>query len=217
MGKKTKKIEPLSMYEETLIWMSYRYAIGRHTIASNCHCHDIAENAYERLKLTPNRMEFMSKDICNEIAQMLHMSFFSIDGYSINTTGVYPLDLFYEYVNSKEIRDYNDLNKNVKSVTYKNGVYEEKAYSENDFKRYLSYMDFEDLEDWQILAKLLDKKCHKNCKLIDGSICEYIEIYKRSFGNLPIKYEMRKVPVECLAVGRFNAFIPEENIAEDNI
>ena len=74
-----------------------------------------------------------------------------------------------------------------------------------------------DLEDWQILAKLLDKKCHKNCKLIDGSICEYIEVYKRSFGNLPIKYEKRKVPVECLAMGRFNSFIPEENISEDNI
>ena len=153
------------MYEETLIWMSYRYAIGRHTIASNSHCHDIAENAYERLKLTPHRMEFMAKDICNEIAQMLHISFFSIDGYSLNTTGVYPLDLFYEYVNSKEISDYNDLNRNVKSVTYKNGTYEEKEYSEkfaSEFK--ICLCTIAEKSENLFWDKLEENKCNNgNC------------------------------------------------------
>ena len=63
--KKTESVKMLSQYEEDCVWMSYRYCIGRHTIASQCHAGNIAWNAYGRL--TPERMQFMSEDINNEI------------------------------------------------------------------------------------------------------------------------------------------------------
>ena len=49
--KKVKKEEPkeMSMYEEDLIWMSYRYCIGRHTIAASMHAGEIAKHEYFRL------------------------------------------------------------------------------------------------------------------------------------------------------------------------
>ena len=56
-----KKVNYLSTYEEDCIWMSYRYCIGRHTIASHCHASDIANNAYGRM--SKERTQFMSKDI----------------------------------------------------------------------------------------------------------------------------------------------------------
>lgn len=41
---KKKQQQMLSEYEIDNIWMSYRYCIPRHTIASHCHAGDIANN-----------------------------------------------------------------------------------------------------------------------------------------------------------------------------
>ena len=43
--KKTENVKMMTQYEEDCVWMSYRYCIGRHTIASHCHAGDIAKNA----------------------------------------------------------------------------------------------------------------------------------------------------------------------------
>lgn len=54
----------MSDFKETCIWMSYRYAIGRSSIASNMHALDIARN----MDWVPkNRWEFTGKDILREI------------------------------------------------------------------------------------------------------------------------------------------------------
>ena len=66
-----KKEQMLSEYEIDNIWMSYRYCIGRHTIAAHCHAGDIANNAYGRM--TKERMQFMAKDINQEIYDCLHV------------------------------------------------------------------------------------------------------------------------------------------------
>jgi hypothetical protein len=50
---------------EDYIWMSYRYCIGRHTIASHCHATQIAQDAYG--KLSKERSQFNSEDINREI------------------------------------------------------------------------------------------------------------------------------------------------------
>lgn len=52
------------LYYEALIWMSYRYCIGRKTIASHSHAGDIAQNIS---CLSPNRQKFMAHDIRREI------------------------------------------------------------------------------------------------------------------------------------------------------
>ena len=104
MGElKKKRIKKLSDYEETLIWMSYRYAIGRHTIASCTHAGDIGQNSYDRLLLTPSRMQFMSKDINEEIERCLSFGpcTFRIDRYSgVNIEDISPLNIFYQFINS---------------------------------------------------------------------------------------------------------------------
>ena len=72
MGRIKKEIlEPLKDYEEDGIWMSYRYCIGRHTIASHMRAGDILKHYYKRLKLTPERCKFMAKDINKSIEDCL--------------------------------------------------------------------------------------------------------------------------------------------------
>ena len=204
---KKKRIKKLSMYEETLIWMSYRYAIGRHTIASHSHAGDIAQNSYERLLLNPTRMQFMSKDINSEISSKLSWSSFNfrIDQYyGENKFGHHPLDLFYEFINSLNITDIQELGKYKDIHCYIDNITGEVTYNssiEDDGKNhYVSFMDYEDYECWQTLAKVFDLKHHKFCKCsYDGkeSIIEYVDIYRREMrdDNI-IKYEKIKMPID---------------------
>lgn len=67
---------PVSSYEEDLIWMSYRYCIGRHTIAACSHAHDIAKNHYRRL--SDSQAEMMARDIRNEIKQSLQIGSYNV-------------------------------------------------------------------------------------------------------------------------------------------
>jgi len=55
----------MSDYELDAMWMSYRYCIGRHTIAAHMHAHDIWENCKGRM--TPERQRFTAFDINREI------------------------------------------------------------------------------------------------------------------------------------------------------
>ena len=50
-NQKTNKVsfQPLSEYEYDAMWMSYRYAIGRHTIASAMHAGRLVQTMYHRL------------------------------------------------------------------------------------------------------------------------------------------------------------------------
>ena len=53
--KSNKSKKGLSTFEEDCIWMSYRYCIGRSTIAAHMHAGGIANFVYD--KLTPERLE----------------------------------------------------------------------------------------------------------------------------------------------------------------
>jgi hypothetical protein len=58
------------MFFEDLLWMSYRYCIGRKTIAASAHAGNIAKNAYN--VLSEDRKQFMAHDIRREINAVLH-------------------------------------------------------------------------------------------------------------------------------------------------
>ena len=89
---KGAKLESLKDYEEDGIWMSYRYCIGRKTIASHMRAGDILKHYYERLKLTPDRCQFMSKDINKSIEDCLRWGQLNVYmNYSQYDT-VYPLE-----------------------------------------------------------------------------------------------------------------------------
>jgi len=59
----------LSDYEEDSMWMSYRYCIGRHTIASHMRAADIWKNC--RNRMSKERQLFNAYDMNREIEQQL--------------------------------------------------------------------------------------------------------------------------------------------------
>lgn len=213
------KKKNLSSYEEDCIWMSYRYCIGRHTIAAHCHAGDIANNAYGRM--TKERMQFMSKDINREIYDVLHMhDWFNID-YVWNLQNFRPLDIFYQCLNDIGFKTYDDIKK-IKSIDcyftkeneLKTDVY---YYNDKDKFNFKSFMDVEDLGVWQRLANLFDVDNHKWCKLIDDSIIEYYEFWTIKHTEEGLVFEKVKTPIENYHNFSVLKYIPEENIKEDNI
>ena len=227
---KKKRIKKLSDYEETLIWMSYRYAIGRHTIASCTHAGDIAENSYERLLLTPNKMQFMSKDINEEILRCLEWQpyHFTVDRSTFETHEISPLNLFYEFINSIEITDFNELNKyeSITAVKRNNKIEFDIVLKDNEETCYISSMDIDDLSPWQKLASLFNLKNHKYCKTLfnnEEKIIEYVDTWVRTVNNegyitKVINYVKRKMPIDSYIQNSARLkYINEDYIIEDNI
>lgn len=180
--KKTEKVKMLSQYEEDCVWMSYRYCIGRHTIAAHCQAENIAQNAYGRM--TKERMQFMSEDINNEIYLQLHYGNFVDMGWygNIPKTHFKPLDVLYSILNKESI-DTAEKMREIKSIRIKWNMnkqdfdYSIYYFNENDKDRDLgrSLWDITDLEVWQQLANLFDVNGHKFCKLLGGANCEYYD------------------------------------------
>lgn len=219
--KKENKTLPFS---EDYLYMSYRYCIGRHTIAAHCHAGQIAQDAYG--KLSPDRTQFCSADICQEIHDNLHWrDFIDMDWHAnIPKTRFKPLDVVYSIFDKESIDSYEKVRKiktiqitwNREKSDFDYSIY---YYNDNDVRKDLgrSFHDIEDLEVWQQLANLFDLKSHKWCKLTDGSICEYYECWKnyRTMDGL-LKFKKYKIPVDRLNLSVLT-YIPEENIKEDNV
>lgn len=218
--KKTEKVKMLSQYEEDCVWMSYRYCIGRHTIAAHSHAEDIAQNAYGRM--TKERMQFMSEDINNEIHSQLHYGNFVDMGWygNIPKTHFKPLDMLYSILNKESI-DTAEKMREIKSIRIKWNMnkqdfdYSIYYFNENDKDRDLgrSLWDITDLEVWQQLANLFDVNGHKFCKLLGGANCEYYECWHAINNQGEITYEKRKHSLNS----PFNWSINEDCIIEDNI
>lgn len=221
--KKTENVKMLTQYEEDCVFMSYRYCIGRHTIASHCHAEDIARNAYGRM--TSERTQFMSEDINNEIHSQLHYGNFVDMGWygNIPKTHFKPLDVLYSILNKESI---NSLEKfrQIKSIAIdwnreKNDFdYSIYYFNENDKNKDLgrSLWDITDLEVWQQLANLFDLNSHKLAKVkVDGEekiVC-YYECWHAINNQSIITYEKRKHSIDS----PFNWSINEECIVEDDI
>ncbi|MBQ5839791.1 MAG: hypothetical protein IIW42_07180 [Bacteroidaceae bacterium] len=216
--KKGNKYMPidneLSRYEEDCIWMSYRYCIGRHTIAAHMHAGEIAAHAYGRM--SDERTQFMSYDINREIAHILNVhNWFEFDNeWSIPKSEYRPLDLLYRCLDDANIRSDEELRR-IKNITaiYNQGewVFDIHYYTHGDNVRSIS--DIHDLEVWQQLANLFDLDSHKMCRLIDDTFCEYYECWKMKRGE----YNKYRIPVD--ARGNFSVltYLPDESIAEANV
>lgn len=204
--------------------MSYRYCIGRHTIAAHYHATTIAQDVYG--KLSDERMQFNSEDICSCIYDNLHFKNFIDFGWygNIPKDKFKPLDIVYS-IFDKEGIDCDEKVKSIKSISidwnqdkcdFDYSIY---YFNENDKNKDYgrSFSDFHDLEIWQKLANLFDKRIHKYCRLTDGTICEYYECWCRGYtSDRKYKYKKYKCPVDKLRIDTL-IFIPEENIKEDNV
>lgn len=219
-SKTDKKVEvqPLSDYEESLIYMAYRYAIGRHTIHSHSLAGDIMSHEYERFKLSPNRMYFTSKDINRSIEDCLRWGSPSVyfDGNQ-GQENFFPLECTYKAINLEKEKYPNfDITKIKKINIVLNRLGEFLDYSMTYYKEdekipYYSDMNFRDLEIWNNVAKVFDMSTHKWCRLIDDSVVEYVEIIGHDKETL--KSPVNKYIHNTVAI----SYIPEENIKEDNI
>lgn len=221
--KKTKKVEMLTQYEIDCVWMSYRYCIGRHSIVSHCHAEDIAKNAYGRM--TPERTQFMSDGINNEIHSQLHFDKFVDMGWywNIPKTHFKPLDVLYSILNDESVNSVEKF-RQIKSIVVdwnreKNDFdYSIYYFNENDNNKDLSrsLWDIQDLEVWQQLANLFDLNGHKLARVeVDGEekiVC-YYECWHAINIQGTITYKKRKHAIDS----PFNWYINEECIIEDNI
>lgn len=216
---KKKESNMLSTYEEDCIWMSYRYCIKRHTIVAYCHASNIAKNAYGRM--SKERTQFMSKDINQEIYNVLHVhDWFSIDN-AWSLKEYRPLDIFYQCLNNIGIKTFDDIKKirNIECWYDKNGVLKTDVYYYNDKDKfnYRSFYDIKDLEVWQRLANLFDLKNHKWCECAGGKIVEYYEYFTSYQTDDGIVFEKIKCPIESYHNFSVTTRINEQFIVEDNI
>jgi len=154
-----KKKEKCSLFEEMLMWTSYRYCIGRHTYATTMAA-DMAQHYYDRL--TDERMEFTAMDIRKEILDSLQCLPFNFRIHRIyNEDPLNPIDALLTFIQNEEIdsiekfAEYANLEYNSHKGTY---VFEKKIPTINSF---FSATDIDDLIHWENLAACFDKKNHK--------------------------------------------------------
>lgn len=95
-------MKSLSIFEENLVWMSYRYAIGRYTGVSVQHACDLM--AYLPGKLDDNRAKFMADDIRQTIKDMLKFKYTNISSSLEN--------YFHDCINNSNNSDETDYKLN---------------------------------------------------------------------------------------------------------
>ena len=157
--KKSTERECCSLFEEMLMWTSYRYCIGRHTYVTSL-AGEIAQHYYNRL--SDERMEFTATDIRGEIYDKLQLLPFNFRIHRIYTNdSLNPLDGFLTFIQKNNIDTIDELYK------YTNIEYNAHTDEYNfeikkpTIKSYFSVSDIDDLIPWENLAACFDKKNHK--------------------------------------------------------
>jgi len=101
----------LDSYEEDSMWMSYRYCIGRHTIASHMRANDIARRCYGRL--SNERSIFTAYDINKEIENCMLYGYcgprWVFPCTSLNAIYTSAIDIYCQFVEDFEIKTIDDL------------------------------------------------------------------------------------------------------------
>ena len=100
---------PLSDYEIDSMWMSYRYCIGRHTIAAHMHATDLWKNCKGRM--TKERQLFTAFDINREIesSMVFIKPYFHFPLTSLNRIYTSAIDIFCQFLEDYKIENITDL------------------------------------------------------------------------------------------------------------
>ena len=154
---------------EDFIWMSYRYCIGRKTIAAYMHAETIANFIYKNPDvLDISRKIFMAEDIRCSIFDILKWNKFikfenaynknrDWDFYSALLTTLSSLDNPNDYTYVIDMEN--------ETITYKELDIDGKKTAKYEN----AYDNYNDIINWIKLANLLDIRCHKNVIVdIDG-------------------------------------------------
>ena len=204
--------------ENDLIWLSRNYAMGRHSYAA-FHCDDIMK--YSNDVLSPERKEFMARDIRSQIADHLRWHSFFISRELEETHS--PLDLFLQFLTE------NDIDSDEKYQEYSRiDVYQSSdgqivfdANKKEHDKSYFSFLfDIDDYLGWDELASCFLPSCHKRCRVrFNGqeSIIPYINSWSRFYDGGKSRYERIKIPIDKLPSQFQRTYINEDYIVEDII
>lgn len=216
---KQKKPKLLDEWTRDLVWMAYRYAIGRHTIAASSMCKEMAKNVY--CKLERSRSEFMAQDIQKEIADHLRFYPFSFTmNYNIpsDDNRFVPIDRFIEFLMMNKTESDEELHKFSRIECNWDRESDTFSYVTEEKKDKTGYFthDWEDLMEWSNLAKLLNFKCHKYCIASDPEsneevLIEYFDTYRRK-SYKTLEFEKMKVPCQQFSDNAYIASRIEESL-----
>lgn len=167
-----KKKEKCSLFEEMLMWTSYRYCIGRHTYVTSL-AGEMAQHYYN--KLSDERLEFTANDIRREIYDKLQWLPFNFKIHRMYDSDSFnPFDVLMEFIDRVGIMSLDQF------LSYSNieyDVHNDKFEWEKKtptIKSYFSISDIDDLLPWTDLASCFDKKNHKMVTLeYEGELHTY--------------------------------------------
>lgn len=177
---------------EEFIWMSYRYCIGRHTIAANMH----ADEIYKLLSKNPDilskeQAEFMATDIRRQINNILNfkqnIQISCSDDYDIFSELLYYISV--NNINPLKVKffiDYYDGKVNISTEELTEPL-DEYANITNE------YMD---LVKWVALSNWLDYKTHKVIVYDDNGEEKESEVFPYPSCDRLGNYEEAWVPVD---------------------
>jgi len=173
----------LSEYEVDCMWMSYRYCIGRHTIASHMHAGDIWANCKNRM--SKERQLFNAFDINREVERCMQFGVgpeWSFPLTSLNRIYTSAIDIFCEFLDDYNIKSKEDylkyykidvfLSDNERGYKIETTTWEEKIESLSPvFKELYNVERNEDIVD------LIKKLKSENYDVIDSRIRWIIRNY----------------------------------------
>jgi len=99
----------LTDYEMDSMWMSYRYSIGSHTIATHMRASDIVKNCYGRM--SKDRSIFTAYDMNREIEDKLRFGYpaFHFPITSLNKIYTSAIDVVCEFIEDYNIKSVDDF------------------------------------------------------------------------------------------------------------
>ena len=209
MAKKKNDITIDKSSIEDFIWMSYRYCIGRKTIASAMHSNTIKTLINNNPNvLSEERIKFMVDDIRKEINHVLHAYSDNVVIEGFNSSDVFSL-LFYS------LNDNYDLLTKFTVDTYQNKVFTEKLKKEIDYYKSFRTL-YDDLLPWVRLANSLDKECYKKITVEYNNQIEEHTVYSYPRINNG-KYEEVYADIDTNDVCIIRYISPEYIIKIENI
>lgn len=218
MGKKEKINKTITLtdssYYEDLIWMSYRYCIGRHTIAAAMHAPDIAKYSYEHL--SPERRKFNANDIRRCINDSMHFSLqYDISDYR-HFIPEDAVSSIIKYIEVNDVSKVDNFSVDNYQVTDDNGsvsfdTLDDKNKCVTSFATYYC-----DLLPWIKLANLFDTTCHRNIVFEHDDVQMEKECMPYPYMSIADnKYEILWVPIESYLDNPYiDIYIPKELIIE---
>lgn len=184
MKKKVETLKPMSEYEIDAMWMSYRYAIGRHTIAACMHAGNMIKEIYHRLE--EKRIPFTVYDIRREINQHLEWNFnFGLSLY-VRQEDYNPIKALFEFAKRDDVKKAGGIfkylrNNRVEVFVNSNHEYEYN-FSESIHPGELYAHELHDLLVWYNMSCALDKENHKIAvteyegKVEEHEVFEYVKL-----------------------------------------